>query len=246
MDEKNTPPQEQVPEEDTPSAALPAQQDEAVTQNPAPGGDQRIQFAPTVRPSEQRKRPAGADDDQHGISLAPSTTLPRRSSVNSVPPVITEKEKERREREKEAKEKHVDIDEHLLPHNDVAERYKTQINMNRPGDSSGLTSAQAEEMLAHHGLNVLTPPKKRHPILKFLDCLRSLFNLLLIFAGILEYILLGINYQENFQNVSAYGPISGLRRWSWHSAPGHFFLFFCCTKKDVTARTAPIVPSFLT
>jgi hypothetical protein len=34
------------------------------------------------------------------------------------------------------------------------------------------------------------------------DKLKNLFNVLLIVAGILEYILLGIDYKDNFQNVS--------------------------------------------
>jgi hypothetical protein len=64
---------------------------------------------------------------------------------------------------------------------------------------------------------VLSPPKKRHPILKYLDSLTSLFNLLLILAGVLEYVLLGIDFKDNFQNVSVFasgffshGPIKNL------------------------------------
>ena len=52
------------------------------------------------------------------------------------------------------------------------------------------------------GPNILTPPKRRHPILKYLDCVASLFNLLLILAGILDYILLAIDFEANFANVS--------------------------------------------
>ena len=38
-----------------------------------------------------------------------------------------------------------------------------------PGDSKGLTSREAEYILQDGGPNVLMPPKKRHPIPKFLD-----------------------------------------------------------------------------
>lgn len=41
----------------------------------------------------------------------------------------------------------------------------------------------------------ITPP------FQYIDSLTSLFNLLLIFAGILEYILLGVDYTNNFANV---------------------------------------------
>ncbi|KAK3936342.1 hypothetical protein QBC46DRAFT_31715 [Diplogelasinospora grovesii] len=160
--------------------------------NAPAGGDQRIQFAPTVRPPAPRRPVGGAED---GIAIT------RRSqSVASIPQVVSEKEKlDRRKREEEAK--NVNIEEHLMPHEEVAAKYKTRINMDKPADSLGLTQQQSEELLREHGLNVLTPPKKRHPFLKFLDSLTSLFNLLLILAGILEYILLGIDFKDNFQNT---------------------------------------------
>jgi sodium/potassium-transporting ATPase subunit alpha len=142
-----------------------------------------------------RGRPASRDRDGGSITR-------RQSSIASIPQVVSEKEKDRRKREKEEEKKHVDIDEHLMPHLAVAERYETRINMEKPAESLGLTDQKAEQLLREHGLNQLTPPKKRHPILKYLKCLSSLFNVLLILAGILEYILLGINYKDNFQNVS--------------------------------------------
>jgi sodium/potassium-transporting ATPase subunit alpha len=74
--------------------------------------------------------------------------------------------------------------------------------MKRAGDSKGLTAQQAANVLAATGPNILTPPKRRHPILKYLDCVTSLFNLLLIVAGILDYILLAIDFEANFANVS--------------------------------------------
>lgn len=152
----------------------------------------RIQFIPSARP-ERPVRP-----DEQGIPIKGRTL-----SVASIPQVVSVKEKDRLRREQEFEKKNVDIDEHLLPHEQVAERYKTKINMTKPEESFGLTTEQAQALLQEHGPNVLTPPKKRHPFLKYLDCLSSLFNLLLILAGVLEYILLGINYKDNFQNVGA-------------------------------------------
>ena len=163
------------------------------TQSPTHGGGQRIQFTPTVKPDRTRHR------GDEGLTAFAGKGIRRPSAV---PRVVSEKEKIRPKREEE--EKSVDIDEHLMDHQDVAERYNTKINMEKPGESIGLTHQQVEQLLQEHGPNVLTPPKKRHPFLKYLDCLRSLFNLLLILAGILEYILLGIDYKDNFQNVSFY------------------------------------------
>src|SRR6266536_5288840 len=168
-----------------------------ITQNPAHGGGHRIQFTPTAKPG--RGRPVTGKED--GLTFVAPITR-RSQSVASIPQVISKEDKDRRESEKEEEKKNVNIDEHLMVHQDVAERYKTRINMEKPEESFGLTGQQAEKLLHEHGPNVLTPPKKRHPFLKYLDCLSSLFNLLLILAGILEYILLGINFKDNFQNVS--------------------------------------------
>jgi len=149
-----------------------------LVQNQAPG---RIQFTETAKP-------------------------PRRESVAPIllPPVQAPSSEKKGGKGKIDESKNVNIDEHLMDHKDVAERYKSHINLEKPGESLGLTSQQAEELLVEHGRNVLTPSTKRHPFLKFLDNLTSLFNLLLIFAGVLEYILLGIDYKNNFQNVSTF------------------------------------------
>lgn len=117
--------------------------------------------------------------------------------------VTSETEKGHDQKEDVAAKTKVHFDEHLMPHQDVAKRYKTRIDLQRPKDSPGLTTEQAEQLRLVHGLNVLTPRKMRHPILKYLDYLSSMFNLLLIFAGVLEYILLAVDFKDNFANVSA-------------------------------------------
>jgi hypothetical protein len=175
-----------------------AADDEKGAQLAAAGADQRIQFTPNVRPARDQRQ---FNRDEDNISAYGYPITQRSRSVASIPQVISEKAKDRRRQEKEQEKKNVDIDEHLMPHLHVAERYKTKINMEKPGESFGLTTHEAEDLLLHHGPNVLTPPKKRNPFLKFWDNLSSLFNLLLILAGVLEYILLGIDYKDNFQNV---------------------------------------------
>ena len=156
------------------------------------GAEARVQFAPSVRPGARYSQ-LGGDD-----AVSSSGQSSRKASV--IPQVLSEKD--RRRREKDSQKQQVNIDEHLMAHASVAERYHTQINMDKPGASTGLTTQKAESLLVKYGANILTPPKKRHPFLQYLDYLSSLFNLLLIVAGILEYILLGIDFKGNFQNVS--------------------------------------------
>jgi hypothetical protein len=162
------------------------QEDEVTLAPPPPG--QRIQFIQTTRPDRGRES-----------SVSGNANLPRR---HSIPRVVTDKEKKRNKKEEGKEDKHVDIDEHLMDAVEVAQRYGSVIDIEKPPASFGLSSADNDRLLEKYGRNVLTPPKKRHPILKYLDCLKNLFNLLLIVAGILEYILLGIDYKDNFQNVS--------------------------------------------
>jgi sodium/potassium-transporting ATPase subunit alpha len=154
-----------------------------------------------------RARASGKDDASTFVppsrrSQSIGSITARRQSIASIPQVLSEKQNARKQREEEQEKKHVNITEHLMSHEDVAEKYKTNVSMAKPGESLGLTTQQAADLLLEHGPNILTPPIKRHWILKFWDCLSSLFNLLLILAGALEYILLGIDFKDNFQNVS--------------------------------------------
>ncbi|KAJ3072254.1 hypothetical protein HDU98_003950 [Podochytrium sp. JEL0797] len=102
---------------------------------------------------------------------------------------------------KERKEKALTVTEHLLSIPDVATKYSVSINEAKPGDSQGLTAAEAAKRLLEYGPNCLTPPKKRHWLLRFLDVLFGLFNLMLIVSGFACYVLLGINYAANYQNT---------------------------------------------
>jgi sodium/potassium-transporting ATPase subunit alpha len=183
---------------------------EKMTEEAAQDADQRIQFVPSAFPD--RGRPEHKEGDISAYAAHHVRRSSRAQSIVSIPQVVSQTDKQRRKREKDEEKKHVDLDEHLMTHEEVAERYKTKINMDKPDDSLGLTGEQAAQLLEQHGLNILTPPSRRHPFLKYLDCLTSLFNLLLIFAGILEYILLGINFHDNFQNVSTFDQTYDLER----------------------------------
>ncbi|KAJ2157890.1 hypothetical protein GGF46_004176 [Coemansia sp. RSA 552] len=100
-----------------------------------------------------------------------------------------------------SKAKSVDITEHLLSLEQVCTKYRVQVNAERPQDSQGLGAAQAAQLLAEHGSNTLTPPKKKSALKKFLGCLLTLFNLMLIVAGVLVYVLLAIDYKDNKSSI---------------------------------------------
>jgi sodium/potassium-transporting ATPase subunit alpha len=95
----------------------------------------------------------------------------------------------------------IDIYEHNLPFDGLTSELKTSFNLKDPGHSFGLTSDEAKVRLTRDGPNMLTPPKKKSALRKFLDRLFTMFNILLMVAGVLEYVLLGIDFHANFQNT---------------------------------------------
>ncbi|RHZ47151.1 hypothetical protein Glove_590g46 [Diversispora epigaea] len=99
------------------------------------------------------------------------------------------------------KKRKFDIDEHLHTIEEIADLYHVNINSDKPSESRGLNQEQADRLLQEHGPNVLTPPKKKHPILKFFERLFTLFNILLMVAGVLMYILYLIDRVGNKANV---------------------------------------------
>ena len=94
-------------------------------------------------------------------------------------------------------EKHfenVDITEHKLKLALLAEALNTHFDPKDPGSSKGLSDSESKARLEKDGKNVLTPQRKKSTLRRYFDCLNTMFNILLIVAGILEYILLGIDY----------------------------------------------------
>ncbi|OCH88233.1 aminophospholipid-transporting P-type ATPase [Obba rivulosa] len=100
-----------------------------------------------------------------------------------------------------SKFENVDMHEHQLAFKELGLALGTDFDSKAPGNSHGLTAEEAKARLARDGQNVLTPPKKKSALRKYLDSLLTMFNILLIVAGILEYILLGIDFKDNFQNT---------------------------------------------
>lgn len=91
--------------------------------------------------------------------------------------------------------------EHLLDFAQLQTQCATSFDPTKPLASKGLTAQQASDLLLKNGPNMLSPPKKRHPLLMFLDHLLGLFNLMLLISGIGCYIIYAIDPVANFSNV---------------------------------------------
>ncbi|KAI9004751.1 hypothetical protein BC832DRAFT_558101 [Gaertneriomyces semiglobifer] len=94
-----------------------------------------------------------------------------------------------------------DIDDHRLSFRDVSAKYATSVNFKNPSKSVGLSPEEAVLRRDRYGSNMLTPPKKTPWYWKFLQCLASVFNVLLVAAGIGYLITYAINPMDYFENV---------------------------------------------
>lgn len=108
---------------------------------------------------------------------------------------------EAKQKKEKAEFENVDIQEHRLAFAELGAALESTFDAKDPGSSPGLTAEEVKTRIARDGLNILTPPKKKSAWRKYYDCLATMFNILLILAGILEYILLGVNFHENFANT---------------------------------------------
>ncbi|KAI9228833.1 MAG: hypothetical protein DHS80DRAFT_14923 [Piptocephalis tieghemiana] len=138
--------------------------------------------------------------DQPFSEKAPVKAAP---SSTSVPPTSEKPAKG-------GKSQTVDIDEHLLPFPELQSRFSTSFDFEDISRSKGLDTSRAQALLAENGPNTLTPPKRTSPIVKYLMFLSSLFNLLLILAGCLVYLLYGLKPRENKANVYLGGILIGV------------------------------------
>ncbi|EMD34329.1 hypothetical protein CERSUDRAFT_117207 [Gelatoporia subvermispora B] len=121
-----------------------------------------------------------------------------------------DEEKKGKDKSSGPKFENVDIHEHQLSLKELASALETDFEHKDPGNSHGLTAEEAKVRLTRDGRNVLTPPKKKSAFRKYLDCLLTMFNILLVIAGILEYILLGIDFKDNFANTYLGGILIGV------------------------------------
>jgi len=55
--------------------------------------------------------------------------------------------------------------------------------------------------LEEYGPNILSPPKKKHPLILYLKCVVEVFNLLLLISGILTFILVIVQNDWGGTNI---------------------------------------------
>eukprot|EP00210_Caulerpa_lentillifera_P004439 g4236.t1 len=86
--------------------------------------------------------------------------------------------------------KNVPITELMWPLDQVRRHYNVSLE-------SGLSASQVQQQRQEFGLNVLTPPEKLPPWVKFLLQFRNFFAVLLIFGGCLCFVAYGIDSSDS-------------------------------------------------
>ncbi|KDQ10530.1 hypothetical protein BOTBODRAFT_58067 [Botryobasidium botryosum FD-172 SS1] len=141
--------------------------------------------------------PHNASKHQHGVELRREITKEDKELAQAGYDHLDTSKKAAKER---SALDNVEITEHQLTVFELESQLRTSLNAKDPASSRGLAPDEVEARLKTDGPNVLTPPKKKSAFEKFFDCLKSLFNILLIIAGILEYVLLGIDFKDSKAN----------------------------------------------
>lgn len=83
-------------------------------------------------------------------------------------------------------------------------KLKTNINIEIPYKSIGLTTFEVEKRLKINGANSITPPKKKHILILFLSHFLNFFNILTMFSGFLSFILYLISPKDRSNVLSIY------------------------------------------
>ena len=65
----------------------------------------------------------------------------------------------------------------------------------------GLSKSLAAERLIEFGPNALTPPKKTSPILRYLQFLSGIFNIMLLVAGALSFVVAPLSEKLDTMSV---------------------------------------------
>jgi len=158
-----------------------------------------VAFPPTEVDLGVEDKPTGGLNHPRGVEMRREMTVEDRELAQAGYDHLEQKVVAAKDGEDELDK--VDIAEHRLKFDELENALETSMITKEPSQSRGLELKEVAERLARDGKNILTPPKKKSAFRKYVDCLLTMFNILLIVAGILEYVLLGIDFKTNFQNT---------------------------------------------
>ncbi|RXW15573.1 hypothetical protein EST38_g10279 [Candolleomyces aberdarensis] len=176
-----------VEEKISPHAAATPHDEEAIA-------GRTVAFPDTVHVHDEKHKPIS----KGGVEMKRTLTQEERDLADAGYGHLHQQTKAQKAEDENA---HKEIHEHKLPVELLRQEMGVSFDVKDPARSMGLSLEEAKARLGRDGPNVLTPPKKKSGLRKFLERLFTMFNILLMVAGILVYILLGVQFKENFQNT---------------------------------------------
>lgn len=84
---------------------------------------------------------------------------------------------------------------------EMEKKIGVKFDLKKPTNSEGLSLEEAQKRLAEHGPNMLTPPKKIHPLIQFIMFMLHVFNVMLWLSGLAAYIVYAIQPAGNSANI---------------------------------------------
>eukprot|EP00741_Cyanophora_paradoxa_P011220 tig00020554_g10840.t1 len=100
-----------------------------------------------------------------------------------------------------AKKGDYDVEEHKITIRELAQSLQTDLNAEKPADSTGLSSQEARIRLEKNGKNKLSPPPGKPEWQKYLLQYTNKFMILLMIAGALCFIAYGIDPAESINVI---------------------------------------------
>ena len=89
----------------------------------------------------------------------------------------------------------------MLSFEELEKKTGVQFDLKKPTNSAGLSIDESNKRLAEYGPNMLSPPKKIHPVVQFIMYMLHVFNVMLWLSGIAAYVVYAIQPEGNFANV---------------------------------------------
>lgn len=88
------------------------------------------------------------------------------------------------------------IREHLLSIEELGENLGTNLHVDTPTASAGLSSERAAELLLQHGPNKLSATAQKSELMKFLEQFKNVFMILLLVAALLSIVGFALNTDD--------------------------------------------------
>ena len=98
----------------------------------------------------------------------------------------------------------------MLSIDQICAKFETSVNQLKPSFSEGLSPFEAKERLLTNGPNSISKKPKKHVFILFVECVLSLFNVMLLFAASMEFMLHFTHSMDDFSDIYIGSTLIGI------------------------------------